>query len=473
MIRFDSKLAKKEYVSQEKATNHPNLLTPIPEPYYMAPDKFKVSTDSGAHTLYKQKFIDGKATEAARLNADYSYTKSKEFKTFLDKYIKHILDNKHLYDFVVTLDIINNPQESWNITEYIESCGLKPIPVFHNGEDIQWLHKMLDRYDYIGISGLGQDITKPKFYRFGDACFDAICDKHGVPRAKIHGFAMGSPDILQQYPWYSADQSTWTYMSRVGSLLVPRPIIKNSQIVGFDYTKRYKVLPVTDRRQFEKHHLVHVQGKNNKFWLETYMEMMNFSLEEASNYYHVRDIANIRLFDNIQKQTKQSYKTRYGYEEGANILFAGTPAGASTNLTKLIRLLYDVNIESIHWLVTPIYGKFQRNCLDIKTKSLENQPFNELCQMISEPDPEPETEPEPSKKIKRITPPIKSYDCTVTITLTTTAFTPENAEVRINTLLNSTLKPHLQKVEFNDITCLTPSTPETSSTQESLDFFEL
>ena len=144
-------------------------------------------------------------------------------------------------------------------SEYIESYGLNPLPVFHNGEDISWFKRMIEKYEYIGISGLGQDITKTKFKHFGDACFKLICDSNGTPRNKIHGFAMGTPEILAQYPWYSADQSTWTYMSRVGTLLVPRPIIKNKQIVGFDYTTKYYGLPITTRRRFEKRHRHHIQ----------------------------------------------------------------------------------------------------------------------------------------------------------------------------------------------------------------------
>lgn len=351
----------------------PLLYAPIPKPFTMP--GFQISTDSGAHTLYKMFFVQGAATEYARQNADYSYLRTKEFKQFLDTYIQNILTHKDSYTFYVTLDIINNPEESWKITKYIESYGLKPVPVFHNGEDIYWLKKMLDEYDYIGISGLGQDITKTKFKAFGDACFKEICDRHGVPQAKIHGFAMGTPELLSQYPWYSADQSTWTYMSRVGSLLVPKPIIKNKEIKGFDYLSRYLVLPVTNRRRFENNHLDNLQNGERLAWLRFFIEQEGFTLEEAQEFYHIRDTINIRLFHNIQTHIKKLYYRKYGYERGGNILFAGTPSGASSNIGRLCRLMYEIKLAGMHWLGTPVYPKHLSNCIALHTSAQKQEDF--------------------------------------------------------------------------------------------------
>lgn len=371
---YDAKSLKA--VESGNIVNHvdsPLLYQPIPTPVYMP--EFEVSTDSGAHTLYKSFFVQGAATQYARLNADYSYLETPQFKKFLDDYIQDLLDKRDIYTFYVTLDIINNPEASWKITKYIESFGLHPIPVFHNGEDIYWLKRMLDEYPYIGISGLGQDITKSKFKPFGDACFKEICDSHGTPRAKIHGFAMGTPEILAQYPWYSADQSTWTYMSRVGSLLVPRPIIKNKEIVGFDHTKTYLVLPVTQRRRFEPRHVNHIQTGLRYEWLQLFAAQNGFTIEEAEQFYHIRDTLNIRLFANIQQAMKKLYAEKFAYGEGGNILFAGTPAGSSSNLSRLCRLMYEVKLQGMHWLGTPVYPKHRRNLITLKQSSLIDEDF--------------------------------------------------------------------------------------------------
>lgn len=440
------KLKETEQLQRDKAAglvqrtvDYPSLYEPLPEPFIMP--GFELSTDSGAHTLYKSKFVQGEqATEYARMTADYSYLDTKKFKEFLDNYIQHLLENKHLYTFYVTLDIINNPQKSWEITKYIESYGLTPIPVFHNGEDISWLHKMLDEYPYFGISGLGQDITKQKFKAFGDQCFNAICDRHGTPRAKVHGFAMGTPEILRQYPWYSADSSTWTYMSRVGSLLVPKPIFHHGKISGFDYLAKYKVLPVTNRRRFEPRHVNHVISDLVQQWFQTFLEPEGFTMEEAQEFYHVRDILNIRLFSRIQTAAKEFYKNCWDYGQGGNILFAGTPAGASSNLSRLCRLLYDTKISNMHWLGSPVYRKVLNNCLAIKQATLNGTDYRTLWSAedaqlkVDTTISHPKIVPRPiKKKIERkpLVKPPRLYKITVEISVPITTTEREKAHQQV------------------------------------------
>ena len=100
-------------------------------PIYL--DEFKVALDSGAHTWYVQHFADhgGLRNAFNRYdNANYELLEGEEFKSYLESYIKFLLEHKDEYSFYVTLDIIGNPQKSWEITEYIESFGLTPMPVY-------------------------------------------------------------------------------------------------------------------------------------------------------------------------------------------------------------------------------------------------------------------------------------------------------------------------------------------------------
>ena len=371
------KFKRRQQVRQlHKDKGLPEQLTDVDELYQPPVNdinfrEFKVATDSGAHSLYKEHFVVGdKITAQARINADYSYVKTKEFKKFLDDYIAHCHEYKNLYEFYVTLDIINNPEESWRITEYMESCGLMPMPVFHNGEDICWLEKMVERYPYIGISGLGQDITKAKFKPFGDACFKVICDRHGRPKCQVHGFAMGTPEILKMYPWYSADQSTWTYMARVGSLLVPKPVFQGMELMSHDYLSLYKVIPVTNRRDVEKFHVNNLSESMNRVVM-SYLQQNNIDLEAVRESYHWRDVANIRLFTNMQAAAKAWYKEAFDYEHGGNIYFAGTASGAGTNRSRLIKLLHDVEIDTMKWLVTPVYPAHAEN-VRVLTQAWQN-----------------------------------------------------------------------------------------------------
>jgi hypothetical protein len=71
------------------------------------------------------------------------------------------------------------------------------------------------------------------------------------------------------------------------------------------------------------------------------------------------------LFDKIQKAAKSWYKEQFDYEEGGNIYFAGTAAGAGSNKSRLIKLLHDVKIPTINWLTTPVYPLHANNIREL------------------------------------------------------------------------------------------------------------
>jgi hypothetical protein len=179
--------------------------------------------DSGAHSIYLKFFAkDGIYNRYDK--ATFAYTDTPEFKKYLEDYIQFLLENKDYLDLYVTLDIIGNPEKTWEIQKYIESFGLNPLPVFHYGEDFKWLEQYVNEYEYIGIGGLGQDISKSKWIpNFGDPCFEMICDTpERTPKIKVHGFAITSPDILIRYPFYSIDSTSWVMYGKYGIILIPK-----------------------------------------------------------------------------------------------------------------------------------------------------------------------------------------------------------------------------------------------------------
>ena len=111
----------------------------------------------------------------SRFVVDWTYFDTKKAKDFLERYIKYVHEHSNqLYDYV-NLDVIFNPERTWDHQKYMESYGCKPIPVFHFGEDLKWLKRYMDEYEYIGIGGLGQDVTKAKFIiHHGDPAFKLL-----------------------------------------------------------------------------------------------------------------------------------------------------------------------------------------------------------------------------------------------------------------------------------------------------------
>jgi hypothetical protein len=199
----------------------------------MNKNKVSLFLDSGAHSLFNKSFagVSGKKGVHSRMTADYSYAESPEFKKYLDDYIKFVHDNKEYLNVYVNLDVIFNPEATWKVQQYMESQGLSPMPVFHYKEDFKWLKHYIDNYEYIGIGGLGQDITREKFIKWADQVFSIICDTPDrLPKVKTHGFALTSLKLMLRYPWYSVDSTSWVLTSRFGSVYVPK-IVKGGKCI--------------------------------------------------------------------------------------------------------------------------------------------------------------------------------------------------------------------------------------------------
>jgi hypothetical protein len=111
----------------------------------------------------------------------------------------------------------------------MEAEGLHPVPCFHYGEPYDFLQHYISNYDYICISapkGAGQR-------EFLDTCFKRyICDASGLPRVKVHGFAIASIDLPLRYPFYSVDATTWMIIGRYGSILVLSEEMANGFILN-------------------------------------------------------------------------------------------------------------------------------------------------------------------------------------------------------------------------------------------------
>lgn len=155
----------------------------------------------------------------------------------IDLYIAFIKANaEHINTYVnldtipATLGVVATPKQveesaeaSWASLIYMEAHGLKPIPVFHQGERFEWLHRMMDHgCPYIGISPSNNNNVTSQKQIWLDTVFDVICDAEGWPKVKTHAFGMTALPLLQRYPWYSADSTTWILSSARGNVMVPR-----------------------------------------------------------------------------------------------------------------------------------------------------------------------------------------------------------------------------------------------------------
>ena len=178
--------------------------------------------DSGAHSLWNTH-IRGK--DLAK-EETWEFYDSGEFELYLDSYVAFIKKYHHVIDHYASVDVIRHPERSWEVLQYLTNKGIKPVPVLHYGASVKELERHLEEgYDMIGIGGVSQsdELTPKVVTEWCDKLFEVICPRSNgyLPIAKMHGFAMTGRTLIQRYPWWSVDSTSWLKMSAYGRLYVP------------------------------------------------------------------------------------------------------------------------------------------------------------------------------------------------------------------------------------------------------------
>lgn len=132
---------------------------------------------------------------------------------------------------ILSLDIIDKPinerldslKRSAELTlknqEIMENkFGLKPIPVWHSGEDERYLEHYCDKYDYVAVGGIVSAKTPSKSSIMNLLIF--ISQKY--PKVKFHLFGIGISGLLafKSLKPYSIDFSTWNVPARFGHQVI-------------------------------------------------------------------------------------------------------------------------------------------------------------------------------------------------------------------------------------------------------------
>jgi hypothetical protein len=153
----------------------------------------------------------------------------------LKRYIAYCQENKGYLMAYVSVDKIpgkfGQPRTQKEVEESakigydnlqkMHEAGLRPIPVFHQGERFHWLERMLaDGEDYIGISS-SKDLWANEQRKWLDDVFTLLTDSKGRPLVKTHGFGITRPAFIFRYPFYTCDSTAWSLAPGYGSILIP------------------------------------------------------------------------------------------------------------------------------------------------------------------------------------------------------------------------------------------------------------
>lgn len=182
------------------------------------------------HYVGKQAFVDHMRNNRAQVFVDsgafsaFTLGVSIDLPTYCE-YIKRNRDIIRVEDGVLmasVLDGIGDPLQTWRNQLAMEELGAKPLPCFHAGEDEKYLEWYVQNYDYITLGGMVGSSTK-QLCVWLDRIWDRyLTDGSGRPRLKVHGFGITAIPIMERYPWYSCDSSSWIQSAAFGTIVTPK-----------------------------------------------------------------------------------------------------------------------------------------------------------------------------------------------------------------------------------------------------------
>jgi len=215
---------------------------------------------------------------------------SRGVKIDIEEYISFIKKHSDVISIYANLDVIGGDsgvpgEETARRTlenqRIMEKAGLSPLPVFHYGEPYEYLEKYVEEYDYIALGVAGN--SGVKLVPWLNECFSKyICDEDGLPKVKVHGFAVTSLKLMIMYPWFSVDSTSWVITSRMGSIFVPR--YRNGKWIYDEQSWKIAVSARSPKKKVSGMHITTLSPKQRKVFLD-YIHSKGFRLGKSDFVY--------------------------------------------------------------------------------------------------------------------------------------------------------------------------------------------
>ncbi len=183
------------------------------------------------HYVGKQRFVDEMRAAQARVFLDSGAFSAHTLgvKLSIADYCAYIEKNRDILRveddalMASVLDGIGDPLQTYRNQLEMEERGVRPLPCFHFGEDPRYLEWYVANYSYITLGGMVGKSGKQLMIWLDRMFNDYIVDPGtGRPRLKVHGFGLTSVPLMEAFPWYSCDSSSWIQAASFGSIVHPK-----------------------------------------------------------------------------------------------------------------------------------------------------------------------------------------------------------------------------------------------------------
>lgn len=250
-------------------------------------NEWKAIQDWSAKGYNSNLFIDSGAFSVAH----------KGITVDIDNYIERINANTQI-PIWVELDVIPYPElnsttakessdASWKNYMYMRervSDEVTLLPLYHFGEPKDALRRILNTpvngklASYIGVGGRhGVSTELQKFY-FNEVFH--IIQNSDNPNVRVHAFGITILDVLEKFPFYSADSTSWLKFGVYGQIIT-----------------KYGPIMISDRSQISPDNLKWLPEEAQQVILNE-IEKGGFTLEELQNDYTARLRFNIDYYLN-------------------------------------------------------------------------------------------------------------------------------------------------------------------------------
>ena len=235
---------------------------------------------------------------------------SARFKTVeikIDDYIEFIYAYKRKFWGVVSLDVVRDAKASLKNQRIMESNGLKPMPVYHLGEPEKYLHYYVNNYPYVGIGGVKRIKINELLFMLDNLWKRIILDKYGIPKTRMHGFAVTRLLPLWRYPWASIDSTAWVKQAAAGGI----PIANIKNIIS-EQRHKLRLFYVTEKTSFnfkENFHIDNMSKKDRMLMLAQIKEA-GFSLKRLRTNHIARVCYHVQYYCKMEKFFTEYWKDK-------------------------------------------------------------------------------------------------------------------------------------------------------------------